>query len=288
MLWKGDGRRALPRAPPQAPPADRDAGDGDQTGRHQHRPSERTGRLRRHRRARGVGRRAPRHGERVVLLHDLAQLDRQVLDRLHPLVGALGEAAPDQAPQLGRDLVVDLLHRDRLLVEDLVHRLDAGLGREGLPPGGRLVEDAAEREDVGAVVDRSPRHLLGGHVTGRPHHAAQGAAVGGEGRRLGDVGRALALLGELGEAEVEDLGEAVGRDHDVPGLEVAVHDPRRVRLGEPLRGLREVAEQGAQVRLVLVDEARERLPAHELHRDVVHRGPSPAFPSSARRSRPIS
>ena len=84
-------------------------------------------------------------------------------------------------------------------------------------------------------------------------------------------GARLALLGELGQAEVEDLGEAVRRHHDVAGLEVAVHDPGGVRLREPLRGLGEVAEQRAQVDLVLVDERGERLAAHELHRDVVHR-----------------
>ena len=88
-------------------------------------------------------------GERVVLVDDLAQLDREVLHRLDALVGALGEAAPDEAAQLGGRLVVELLDGDGLLVEDLVHRLDGGLGHERPLARRRLVEDAAEREDVG-------------------------------------------------------------------------------------------------------------------------------------------
>ena len=43
---------------------------------------------------------------------------------------------------------------------------------------------------------------------------------------------------QLREAEVEDLDEAVARDHDVLGLQVAVHDPGGVRLREPVGDLR--------------------------------------------------
>jgi hypothetical protein len=35
----------------------------------------------------------------------------------------------------------------------------------------------------------------------------------------------------LGQAEVGDLGRAVGRQEDVAGLDVAVDDPQPVRLG---------------------------------------------------------
>ena len=166
-------------------------------------------------------------------------------------------------------LSFELLDRRGLLVEDLVHRLDARLGGERLPPRGRLVEDAAEREDVGAVVDGLALHLLGRHVARGADHAPH-LAGGGERRVLGEVRAALALLGELGEAEVEHLREAVGRDHDVAGLQVAVDDPGRVGLGQPLGRLRQVAEERAQVGLVVVDQRGERLAAHELHRDVVH------------------
>ena len=50
-----------------------------------------------------------------------------------------------------------------------------------------------------------------------------------------------------------------------------MHDPRRVGLGEPLRRLGQVPEEGPQVGLVLVDQGGQRLAAHQLHRDVVDR-----------------
>ena len=150
-----------------------------------------------------------------------------------------------------------------------MHRLDAGRSRERLPPGCRFVEHTAEREDVGAGVHGLARDLLRRHVAGGADDAARLAAAGGEGRRSGEV--AAAALSELGEAEVEDLGEAVGRDHEVAGLEVAVHDPCGVGLGEPLGGLREVAEQRPQVGSLLVDDLGERLAADHFHRDVVQR-----------------
>jgi len=43
---------------------------------------------------------------------------------------------------------------------------------------------------------------------------------------------------ELGEAEVEDLDEAVPGHHDVLGLEIPVDDPRGVGLGEAVGDLR--------------------------------------------------
>ncbi len=91
--------------------------------------------------------------------------------------------------------------------------------------------------------------------------------------RVGDpeIGGAAAALGELGETEVENLGEAVGRDHEVAGLQVAVNNAGGMRLGEPFGGLREVAEESAEVGPLLVNEAAQGLAADHLHRDVVQR-----------------
>ena len=43
---------------------------------------------------------------------------------------------------------------------------------------------------------------------------------------------------QRGQSEVEDLDGAVPGDRDVPGLDVAVDDAARVRLGEPVENLR--------------------------------------------------
>jgi hypothetical protein len=49
--------------------------------------------------------------------------------------------------------------------------------------------------------------------------------------RGAEVGHAD-LPDRLGDPEVGDLGESVRRDQHVLGLEIAVHDPLRGRLGE--------------------------------------------------------
>ena len=54
--------------------------------------------------------------------------------------------------------------------------------------------------------------LLGSHVAGRAHHLA--------GQGVSRVG-----VQELGQAEVADLGDTVGGQEDVAGLEVAMDDP---------------------------------------------------------------
>ena len=100
--------------------------------------------------------------------------------------------------------------------QHLVHRLVL----EGALAGEDLVEDRAEREDVGARVGLLPAQLLGGHVVRSPHHRSAA-------RQLGRA--------QLGEPEVEDLDVAARLDVDVAGLEVAVDDPARVRGGDAFR-----------------------------------------------------
>jgi len=52
----------------------------------------------------------------------------------------------------------------------------------------------------------------------------------------------------VGQAEIADLGLAVGRHEDVRGLHVAVDDSGLVRRGDAARRLLEELQQGAQLR----------------------------------------
>ena len=54
-----------------------------------------------------------------------------------------------------------------------VHRLDGRVPAERSPARQHLVEDGAEREDVGAVVRRPSLDLLGRHVAHRAEHRAR-------------------------------------------------------------------------------------------------------------------
>ena len=97
---------------------------------------------------------------------------------------------------------------------------------ERLLAGEDLVGDDAEREDVGPRVERLAADLLRREVRG----GAERDPGLREGRR-GDH--------RLRDAEVHDLHGAVVEDPDVRGLDVAVDDPGRVRVAEPLADVEE-------------------------------------------------
>ena len=111
--------------------------------------------------------------------------------------------------------------------------------------GEHLEQHAAERVDVGAGIDiGEPARLLGRHVARGPDRdPRRGHQVVG----LEVVGQHLVVLAaHLRHAPVEHVGLAEVAEHDVLGLEVAVHDP--VRVGELDREahVRERAQQALQ------------------------------------------
>ena len=60
----------------------------------------------------------------------------------------------------------------------------------------------------------------------------------------------------------------VGRHHEVVGLEVAVHDPGGVRLGERARDLRGNLQRPARRKRPARHQLSHRLPLDQLHADV--------------------
>ena len=94
--------------------------------------------------------------------------------------------------------------------------------------GQHLVHDAAERPDVGAAVERQPARLLGAHVGGRPHHRVGAGLARRQRVRSGLVAARIGDDG-FGQAEVEHLHHAVGRELDVGRLQIAVDDALFVR-----------------------------------------------------------
>jgi hypothetical protein len=93
-------------------------------------------------------------------------------------------------------------------------------GRIGMRPGQQLVEQHAERVDVGG---RS--HLLGTELLGAGVERREGQVHGAE---LMTALRQLVV--DLGYPEVEQLGHALGGHHDVARLEIPMNDQLAMRV----------------------------------------------------------
>lgn len=139
-------------------------------------------------------------------------------------------------------------------------------GGEGERAGEHLVEDDAEGEDIGALVDVFAFGLFGGHIG----EGAEDDPGGGE---------FFGVLGVFGEAEVEEFDEGllvgVVQEHDVVGFEVTVDDADLMGFCE---GVGELAKDGegevwgewSLFELLLEGDPFEDLGDHELcDQDVV-------------------
>jgi hypothetical protein len=209
------------------------------------------------------------------------ELVGELLRRLEALLDVPVQRAVEPRLERGRQVRPVAHGVGQLGARDLRERhRDALLGRPHGPRGEALVHDAAQRPEIGPVVDRAlAAHLLGAHVGGRPEHRpfAREARL----RLAPLVDRRV----ELREAEIEDLGEELAllvvREEQVFGLEVAVDDAGGVRAREAAAGLRGHRERHAHVDRALVGhplverlaleqlEHQERAPVVEAPR-VVH------------------
>ena len=155
-----------------------------------------------------------------------------------------------------RDLGVELPDRSWRLLADSLERGHAGAGPERGLARAQGVEDAAQAEQVGPVIDRLAAGLLGRHVLGRPGHHA----------RLGHRG----VVHRAGQPEVGDLDplDAV-LQQDVRGLDVAMDQPLGVGRGQGAGGLAADAEDLGQLGgLAPVDQILDRLAGDVLHHQV--------------------
>ena len=152
----------------------------------------------------------------------------------------------------------------RLAVEDRDEDVRHALAVERLPAREHLVEDASERPEVRAPVQRAAARLLGAHVARGAEDDALVRRVLGDRRRVRDVGRGRAERERLREAEVEELDLAFRGHVDVRGLEVAVEDALGVRGLERVRDLEREADRLVDRDGSARDALLERLAGDEL------------------------
>ena len=163
-------------------------------------------------------------------LPDPFQLRGDVLGALPSVVGVLFETLLHDTFERTRRGRNDSRNRRRLLIQQ--RRDEAGLAvrRKRALAGRHLVEDGAEREQLGARIHLVRLHLLRGHVWHRAHHHT---GVGERSRRRRVVDERRRRLVQLGETEVQDLHAGLG-EHDVRRLQIPVDDADTMRGGERL------------------------------------------------------
>ncbi len=141
-------------------------------------------------------------------------------------------------------------------------------------PRHQLVQDDAERKDVGSSIDLATLQLFGRQVRGRAHHqpvAGQGCAARCLFRRL-VVAADASLRSQLCEAEVQQLHAPVRGHHDVGRFEISMDDAfvvgRREGIGDRNGQVEELGEQKPLGRNLLVE-------AHTVH--ALHHQNAPAL-----------
>ena len=139
------------------------------------------------------------------------------------------------------------------------------LADERRPAAAQLEHDAAERVEIGAMIDRDAAALLRRHVRRRPHHRAGLRHV----HAVADV-----VAGELGDPEVEQLDPLaarhlrIGHQEDVVGLEIAMDDALGVRGGQRAGDLPRDRERRRPAKPAARRPPRQRLALEVLHDDV--------------------
>ena len=141
-------------------------------------------------------------------------------------------------------------------------RVSAGPSpRNGDRPLSILVEEHAQGEKIGAVVDPVAADLLGRHGMGRPHEHP--------GRGQGTIVLLVVPPKGARQAEIEDLGMAARRHHHVLGLEIAMEQPLGMGVAEPVGNLARDIDDLHQAELAVGDELGQGTALDELHDNAI-------------------
>ena len=132
-------------------------------------------------------------------------------------------------------------------MEERVDDADRVRALERTPAREKLPEQHAQRKDVRARVDLAAEGLLGRHVRDGPEHGARRGARRVRADRAPGLARPRPATGRnAARPKSRTFTRPALVHHDVPGLDVAVHDAARVRghervgdLQDDVHGLRD-------------------------------------------------
>src|SRR6266516_4793970 len=79
------------------------------------------------------------------------------------------ETVIDQALKRGGGILVCIRRIWWVLVQDRAHRVGSRFAMRSATARKHLVENRAERENIGTMIDGLPAHLLGRHIADRSH-----------------------------------------------------------------------------------------------------------------------
>ena len=145
--------------------------------------------------------------------------------------------------------------RERRLrpIDNRLQELVVVRARERPTPGEHFVEHDAERPHVAPLVGIAATNMFRRHV--------------GDGAEGGARPRQIADARDLRDAEVEQLGLALGRHHDVARLHIAVDDAGLMRAGQPARDLQGDADRLGRRQRATLEALLERLAVAIGHRE---------------------
>ena len=123
-------------------------------GRRQQQPSSATGPV-------DTDWRSLRRRRRSQLVAQRLQIEQQVLHDLIPLLAILAHGLAHDALQLAQERRLEARQGRRLVIEDGGQDVAAARAGERPPPGDHLVQQHAERPDVGSARPRWPRACSG-------------------------------------------------------------------------------------------------------------------------------
>ena len=137
------------------------------------------------------------------------------------------------------------------------------LARERVTPGGALVQDDAERKQIGPRVQLVPRRLFGRHVGHGPSRDACNRAI----RLVGRRARQSESRRQFRETEVQDLHVPELGQENVARLDVAVDDPLVVGRVQRIGDLDADVNQLMDLQRPVHEAVAQRAPPHQFHHD---------------------